>query len=326
MLCYTGNMPRGKKPYFTPDQDAEIARRYKAGETLQQIADSHGVSHVPVLAALRRQGIERRKVADYTWQDTPEARAEIVRLWHEDASVKNIARKVRTRDKNVSRVLREAGIEARLGGQHHRFTREQVAVLAEEFRAGASLTRLAEKHGGNPVTVRNALRRAGIDTDRKHPEFWTPERIQWLREQYEGGRTLRSIAGEIGYSAVAVGRRLRHLYPEQMAHGAAHHSWKGGRTKNADGYTLVTPTPEEAALCPPMANGYVLENRLVMARALGRPLLPTETVHHIDLDRANASLGNLQLRQGNHGKGAVFQCQACGSHDVLAVPLAPEGM
>jgi hypothetical protein len=38
---------------------------------------------------------------------------------------------------------------------------------------------------------------------------------------------------------------------------------------------------------------------------------------------------NLQLRQGNHGKGLVFQCLSCGSHDVVAVPIAdpaPEGM
>jgi len=315
-------MPRGKKPYFTPEQDVDIARRYEAGETLRQLADSYGVSDVPVRAALDRQQVERRTVTDYTWQDTPEARAEIIRLWHEDASVKKISRLVRTRDVNVSRVLREAGIEARLGGQHHRFSKEQTVVLVEEFQAGVSLAKLAKKHGGNPITVRGALRRAGVDTDRKHPEFWTPERIRWMCEQYESGRTQTSIAQELGYSKAAVNRKLRHLYPEEIAKGENHHSWKGGRTKNSDGYTLVTPTPEEALLCPPMANGYVLENRLVMAKALGRPLLSTETVHHIDGEHANADLGNLQLRQGNHGTGVVFQCQDCCSHNVVAVPIA----
>jgi HNH endonuclease len=57
-------------------------------------------------------------------------------------------------------------------------------------------------------------------------------------------------------------------------------------------------------------------------KALGRPLLKTETVHHIDGDHANADISNLQLRQGNHGTGVVLACRTCGSHDVVAVPIA----
>lgn len=315
-------MPRGKHPYFTPDQDIEIARRYRAGERIAQIARSFGVSDIPVRAALDRQQVERRSNAEYAWQDTPESRAEIIRLWHEDASVKKIARIVRTRDANISRILREEGIEARLGGQHHRFRPGQVTIMAREFREGASLAALARVHGGNPVTVRDALRRAGVNTTRKRSKFWTPEREQWLIKQRQAGRTIKSIADEVGYSEASIGIRLRQLFPNPQRQGENHHSWRGGRTKNADGYTLVTPTPEEALLCPPMANGYVLENRLVMAMVLGRPLLPTETVHHIDGDHSNADLGNLQLRQGNHGKGVALQCRSCGSHDVVAVPIA----
>jgi hypothetical protein len=30
---------------------------------------------------------------------------------------------------------------------------------------------------------------------------------------------------------------------------------------------------------------------------------------------------NLQLRNGNHGKGVVMQCACCGSRDIRAVPL-----
>jgi hypothetical protein len=314
-------MPRGKQPFFTPEQDAEVAHRYQAGETLRQIGESYGVTYLPVMNSLKRQGIERRENREYTWQDTPESRAEIIRLWHEEASVQNIARKVHTRDANVSRVLRDAGIEARLGGQHHRFSREQVEALVSEFAEGASLATLSKKHGGNPVTVRNALRRAGVNTTRKKPKFWTPERLRWLQEQVSVGRTIEDIASEVSASPESVGRRV--IIPVRSAvSGANHHAWKGGRTKNADGYTLVTPTPEEMLLCPPMANGYVLENRLVMAKALGRPLLSTETVHHIDGDHANAELSNLQLRQGSHGSGIVLACRSCGSHDVVAVPIA----
>jgi len=316
-------MPRGKKPYFSPEQDIEIARRYQTGDTLQVIAESYGVSHVPVLAALKRQGVERRSNSDYNWQDTPESRAEIIRLWTEKSSVKDIARTVRTRDVNVSRVLREAGIEARLGGQHHRFSAAQTAVLVADFNDGASLAELVRRHGGNKVTVRDTLRRAGVNTTRKREKFWTPERDAWLIEQRQvAGRTIKSIADEIGYSDASVGIRLRRLIPVPHRQGENHHSWTGGRSVNAQGYSLVTPTSEEAALCPPMGNGYVLEHRLVMAKVLGRPLLPTETVHHIDNDKSNNQPSNLQLRQGNHGNGSVIVCLDCGSHNIGHVPIA----
>ena len=59
-----------------------------------------------------------------------------------------------------------------------------------------------------------------------------------------------------------------------------------------------------------------MEHRLVMARSLGRPLLSHESVHHIDGDRKNNKLSNLQLCFGKHGKGVVMVCAKCGSHEI----------
>lgn len=57
-------------------------------------------------------------------------------------------------------------------------------------------------------------------------------------------------------------------------------------------------------------------HRLLMAEHLGRPLRPGETVHHIDGDKKNNSLENLQLLQGNHASGHARVCLDCGSPNV----------
>jgi hypothetical protein len=66
--------------------------------------------------------------------------------------------------------------------------------------------------------------------------------------------------------------------------------WKGG-VKITRGYRYIY-TPNHP-FCT--SQGYVLEHRLVMEKHIGRYLDPEEVVHHVDGNRLNSRIDNLQL-------------------------------
>jgi hypothetical protein len=88
-----------------------------------------------------------------------------------------------------------------------------------------------------------------------------------------------------------------------------------------EGYALVRASSDPMAKELAPNRKYVLEHRLVMAKHLGRPLRSDETVHHINGDKADNRIENLQIRNGGHGKGKALRCRCCGSSDIEEVPL-----
>lgn len=73
-------------------------------------------------------------------------------------------------------------------------------------------------------------------------------------------------------------------------------NWRGGRKIRKDGYTLVIAPPNHPHPADTTSRtAYILEHRLVMEQHLGRYLLPTEVVHHIDGNPRNNDISNLRL-------------------------------
>ena len=72
--------------------------------------------------------------------------------------------------------------------------------------------------------------------------------------------------------------------------GPNHFAWKGGIRISDQGYIFLLDKTH-----PHSNHGYVREHRLVMEKHLGRYLSQEEEVHHINGDRKDNRIENLQL-------------------------------
>lgn len=189
---------------------------------------------------------------------------------------------------------------------------------------------LARQFGTCQGTIRNTLERCGVE--RRHQKASWRDVPQDVVEQIAAlwleGALQVDLAEQFGIDRSVISRLMwYHGIPRPPSgrgarRGEAHQSWKGGRTVRADGYVLVRLPIDDPLLVMANSSGYAVEHRLVMARALGRPLRSDESVHHLNGDRQDNRPENLQLRQAaQHGKGVVMQCQECGSHNVEPVPI-----
>ena len=89
----------------------------------------------------------------------------------------------------------------------------------------------------------------------------------------------------------------RTSYLKKMT-GEVNPAWKGGVTifkkhGNYKGVRYVRCPKEFVRMA--RKDGYIMEHRLVVAKALNRTLLRTEVVHHMDHDPTNNALNNLAL-------------------------------
>jgi transposase-like protein len=212
----------------------------------------------------------------------PELEKEVARLHQEGHAVSVIARTLGVPPKTLSSTIKRMGLEVTRHGRRSGITEEQIQQMVVSYQQGLGTKEIAAEHGVNDVTVARYLRLAGVE-----------------------------------------------LRPAGFQQGQGHHDWKGGRVPTSGGYMLVLVRPDDPFY--PMAQiksagtegaRYCLEHRLVMARHLGRLLTDEETVHHKDdRDRQNNDISNLQLRRGNHGKGAALRCVNCGSCNITSEEL-----
>lgn len=197
--------------------------------------------------------------------------------------------------------------------------------MAQEYENGSTIDQLCRNHDLGRKAVRGALLRQGVSLRATGigPRQFSEEEKDLVVAKYLSGMSTTDIGKELTISQPKVAKivRERGIAIRTTRKDLLGQRWEPRKRLSGQGYVKIKVHPDDPFYPGTGDAGYMLEHRYVMSQHLGRPLARNETVHHIDGDRQNNSLDNLQLRTGRHGNGQAFECLDCGSHNVVAVAL-----
>lgn len=249
---------------------------------------------------------------------TPEQELEIVERFTAGQGVKPMGLIFGCGSKPLVRVLKKHNAfvpERRWNGQ---FSVAQKQEIVRRYQSGETQRAIALSLGCTSGNIRALLVRRHVLIRPQGLGCCPPETEAAMRAYRAEGMTVKQMAQLLD---IPISRAVR-WSREVTLPPLYQPSWTGKAIPAHGGYMQMFVKPTDPMRAMAMRNGYVAEHRLVMAKALGRLLERHETVHHINGIKDDNRLENLQLRNGPHGKGVVFECLTCGSHDVAPVPLA----
>ncbi len=212
------------------------------------------------------------------------------------------------------------------------FPKELYREVCERYLAGESASELAISYGRSHHTITRVLRKNDVSIRNTRMGNFTDEEKLLILGEWENGVALRLIR-EKYQTSVPILKQLiggaGYNLNREAKLGPKNHQWRGGRRVSSQGYILVWADPNHP-FYESMSQGktdrtgarYFSKHRIVMAEFLNRSLEAREQVHHMDGNRSNNEIENLQLRTtGNHGPGQCAKCKNCGSQEIEYLKL-----
>lgn len=304
-------------PYSEKERQRAL-KMFSKGVPYNEIRDKVGCCTATVRRWARNRDIERQGA---NCKYGPHERQKALQMYKNGATHDTICSEIGCGTATFQRWLKSSDLKLRSDGLGIPDGKGEEVI--EKYRDGDSLQKLGRLYNCTAETIRKHLLDNDIETRApgSGDSAVSDKERERMVELYESGLSQGEIGDKTGYDQTTVGNHLRREGvsgdPGRGAPtGEDHGNWKGGKIQQS-GYVAVKVDPEHR-FYDEMAHksGYILEHRLKIAEAIGRPLRQTETVHHKNGKKKDNRLENLQLRQGRHGKGECAYCKDCGSHNI----------
>ncbi|MBM4356062.1 MAG: HNH endonuclease [Deltaproteobacteria bacterium] len=171
------------------------------------------------------------------------------------------------------------------------------------YLEGKPMQQIADRLSCSRPVIARAVRCMGLTRQRPRPYRDSPNPREIILDEEEVTRLFAArvpmvqMAKRLGCGRTKVAATIRRLglsrvAPTRGRSGPASPHWRGGRRITRSGYVLIQVGPDYPGA---PIGGRMLEHRLVMQRALGRPLLRHEVVHHINGVKTDNRIENLAL-------------------------------
>jgi transposase-like protein len=301
---------------FTAVEEQAIVEAYQRGVPVRQIAAEHEVGSKALARVLDKHGLSRR----LRGSALDERDSGIARRYQGGETAADIAADIGTSVVLIYQALERQGVAARRrtsGGVRRSFTAEQEVAIVADYVRGTTAATLARAYECSHHPIERILRKHGVYEPgrlRVGARFTNTQKRE-MADRYRAGESIYALAKAYGAIPQSVYKILVSLGVEMRYHGR----FEGRATKTEAGYVRVqVDKSDPIAVAMGWVNGFVMEHRLVMARHLGRPLREEENVHHINGDRADNRIENLELWSTSQPKGQRVDEKVAWALEFLA--------
>jgi len=191
----------------------EVARRYRAGQGIAEIAASVGETAWQVRTVLLKLGVQLRGRAgnrDDELKPPLVPAEEVAKLYAEGLGLEPVAARAGVSRKKVRRLLREQRVPVRGRAEAMRQPAQARRIsdraVARRYRAGATLDALAIAAGSTVPVIRRILADQGVALRPKLVPMRLSE--EQIASRYRAGSSLAQLAAEAGCSSLYPIRRI----------------------------------------------------------------------------------------------------------------------